>query len=122
VPRSRIGRPELLDGLRERQAIVDDIPIYDTVEVEREERNEMLEKLKKGDIDMVTFTSSSTAENFFAILNEPRSAMKNVRIAVIGQSTARAVMTHGLKCDIIADQPLIENLTDNIVEFYRLNN
>ena len=48
--------------------------------------------------------------------------MKNVRIAVIGQSTARAVMTHGLKCDIIADQPLIENLTDNIVEFYRLNN
>ena len=122
VPRSRIGRPELLDGLRERQAIVDDIPIYDTVEVEREERNEMLEKLKKGDIDMVTFTSSSTAENFFAILDEPRSAMKNVRIAVIGQSTARAVMTHGLKCDIIADQPLIENLTDNIVEFYRLNN
>jgi len=122
VPRSRIGRPELLDGLRERQAIVDDIPIYDTVKVEREEQNEMLEKLKKGDIDMVTFTSSSTAENFFTILDEPRSAMKNVRIAVIGQSTARAVMTHGLKCDIIADQPLIENLTDNIVEFYRLNN
>ena len=71
---------------------------------------------------MVTITCSSTAENFFAILNEPRSAMKNVRIAVIGQSTARAVMMHGLKCDIIADQPLIENLTDNIVEFYRLNN
>jgi uroporphyrinogen-III synthase len=48
--------------------------------------------------------------------------MKNVRIAVIGQSTARTVMMHGLKYDIIADQPLIENLVDNIVEFYRVNN
>ena len=69
---------------------------------------------------MVTFTSSSTAENFFAILNDPRSAMANVRIAVIGQSTSRTVMMHGLKCDIIADQHLIENLTDNIVEFFQI--
>ena len=81
----------------------------------------MLKKLEDGDIDMVTFTSSSTAENFFAILNDPRSAMANVRIAVIGQSTARTVMMYGLKCDIVADQPLIENLTDSIVEFYCSN-
>jgi uroporphyrinogen-III synthase len=71
---------------------------------------------------MVTFTSSSTAENFLNMLDEPQSLMKNVRIAVIGQSTARTVMMHGLKYDIIADQPLIENLVDNIVEFYRVNN
>ena len=122
MPRSRIGRPELLNSLRKRQAVVDDILIYDTVEVRGGEQNEILEKLKGGDIDMVTFTSSSTAENFFNILDEPQSAMRNVRIAVIGQSTARTVMMHGLKCDIIADQPLIENLTDNIVEFYRVNN
>ena len=118
MPRSRIGRPELLDSLRERQAIVDDIPVYDTIKVVCEEQNEILKKLEDGDIDMVTFTSSSTAENFFAILNDPRSAMANVRIAVIGQSTARTVMMYGLKCDIVADQPLIENLTDSIVEFY----
>lgn len=122
IPRSRIGRPELSDSLRERQAIVDDMPIYDTVKVQGEEQNEMLEKLKNGDIDMVTFTSSSTAENFLNMLDEPQSLMKNVRIAVIGQSTARTVMMHGLKYDIIADQPLIENLVDNIVEFYRVNN
>jgi uroporphyrinogen III methyltransferase/synthase len=121
MPRSRIGRPELLDSLRERQAIMDDIPVYDTIKVVCEEQNEMLKKLENGDIDMVTFTSSSTAENFFAILNDPRSAMANVRIAVIGQSTARTVMMYGLKCDIVADQPLIENLTDSIVEFYCFN-
>jgi uroporphyrinogen III methyltransferase/synthase len=116
LPRARIGADDLPNGLREREAIVDDIPIYDTARASGEGREAIAERLRKHAIDMVTFLSSSAATNFVDMFDV--STLSDVHIAVIGPSTAETVKQYGLRADVVAKQPSIEGLVEEIVGFY----
>ena len=65
LPRAKIATADLPNGLRKKGAHVDDIPLYDTVKVASENRDEIETDLLNGSIDLVTFTSSSTVTNFW---------------------------------------------------------
>lgn len=120
VPRAKIASHELPDGLRKRGAIVDVIPIYDTVKAGAERREEIEAKLLDGMIDMVTFTSASAITNFVEMFNRhpPPALLDNVHTAVIGPSTASTAQRRGLRVDVIARETTIENLADEIAKFY----
>jgi uroporphyrinogen III methyltransferase / synthase len=78
------------------------------------------EELRKGTIDMVTFTSSSTVRNFLALLEdkEPggvKSLMAGVKVAAIGPITAKTVTDSGLKVDVMPKEHTIAAMIEAIV-------
>ena len=121
LPRASIAADDLPNGLRGRGAIVDAIPIYETVKAGAEGREALEADLHNGRIDMVTFTSSSTVTNFLEMFGSPPSTalLDQVHIAVIGPSTEATVKAHGLTVDIVAKQASVESLAEEIVEFYK---
>ena len=121
LPRAKIAPDELPNGLREKGAVVDDIPIYDTVKAGSNRRDEIESDLLNGQIDMVTFTSSSTVTNFLDMFYQypPKHLLEKAHVAVIGPSTAATVEQNGLTVDLIAKRPSVEELADEIVKFYR---
>ena len=120
LPRALIGTDDLPNGLRDRGAIVDTIPIYETVKAGAEGRETLKADLQNGRIDMVTFTSSSTVTNFLEMFRSHSSAtlLNQVHIAVIGPSTEATAKANGLTVDIVAKQASVESLAEEIVEFY----
>ena len=120
LPRASIAADDLPNGLRDRGAIVDTIPIYETVKAGAEGREALEADLHNGRIDMVTFTSSSTVTNFLEMLGSPPSTalLDQVHIAVIGPSTEATVEAHRLTVDIVAKQASVESLAEEIVKFY----
>ena len=120
VPRAKIASQELPDGLRERGAVVDVIPIYDTVKAGVESSEEIEANLLNGRIDMVTFTSASAITNFLDMFgaHSPAALLENVHTAVIGPLTASTAQRSGLKVDVTARETTIEKLAEAIAKFY----
>ena len=121
LPRASIAADDLPNGLQDRGAVVDAIPIYETVKAGAEGREALETDLYNGRIDMVTFTSSSTVTNFLEMLDsQPSTALLDqVHIAVIGPSTEVTANANGLTVDIIAKQASVESLAAEIIKFYR---
>jgi uroporphyrinogen III methyltransferase/synthase len=67
LPRAADARPELPEGLRALGATVDEVTLYRAA-VPSEAPAEALEMLRRGEIDIVTFTSSSTVLNLMDLL------------------------------------------------------
>ena len=63
--RAQVANPELPKALEKLRAIVDDIPVYKTIP-ETEDRTGAVARLEAEGADWITFTSSSTVENFDA--------------------------------------------------------
>ncbi|MBM7623081.1 uroporphyrinogen-III C-methyltransferase [Sporohalobacter salinus] len=115
LPRSDISRPALPDGLKKRGAEVNNVTAYRTVTGEGNEK--ALELIDKGEVDIVTFTSSSTVRNFIKMLDsrDYNGLLKSVTIACIGPITAGTAGEFGLEVDIIAEEYTIEGLVEAVL-------
>ena len=72
-------------------------------------------QLAEGGADLITFTSSSTVENFLALgLPWP----KGMRVASIGPITSKTVRDHGLNVDIEARRHDVDGLVKAIRELF----
>ncbi len=120
LPRAREARTVLPEQLRAMGARVDEIPAYQT-KTSHENADQLLSALRAGSIHMVTFTSSSTAKNFKALLpeKEAHALMQGVTIACIGDITAETAAKLGFKVDLVADVFTIQGLCDAIVKYYQ---
>jgi uroporphyrinogen III methyltransferase/synthase len=72
------------------------------------------EAIKTGRFDAVVFTSSSTVRNLVGIAGKPHPSTV---IACIGPATVKTAEEHGLRVDVMAAKPSIEDLTDALAEF-----
>jgi uroporphyrinogen III methyltransferase / synthase len=109
--RAEVANVELPKLLEEKGAIVDDVPCYRTLP-ETEDLNGAAEKLVEGGADWITFTSSSTVENFHARFDLPRLLRRfsRMRTASIGPETSRALAALGLKPTVEAKEHTIDGL------------
>lgn len=108
------GRDVIHSALTEKGAIVDEAIAYKT-EPETEDINGGRARMAEEGADVITFTSSSTVENFFKLgLDLP----ENVKLASIGPITSKTIIEHGHKVDIEAKESNIQGLVDAIVEYY----
>ena len=124
LPRAKIASAALPEGLRKRNAHVDDVPLYDTVKVASDSdkgRDEIETDLLNGNIDFLTFTSSSTVTNFLEMFptHTPAALLKQVQIAAIGPETQKTAIAHGVQVDVVAKQATIESLVEAITEWKR---
>ncbi len=111
--RSDIGRTVLPDGLRHAGATVHDVAFYST---RTEDLNDtVIDSLRNGDIDIVTFTSSSTVKGFFKSM-KLEDFPDSVKFASIGPETSRALKKHGKYPEIEADEFTTDGLIKAIIE------
>ena len=120
LPRAKIATADLPDGLREKGAHVNDVPIYDTLKVTGDDtrRDDIEADLLNGRIDFVTFTSSSTVTNFLEMFpaHAPTALLANVKVAVIGPTTQQTALARDIRVDVVAKAASVENLVDAIIE------
>jgi uroporphyrinogen III methyltransferase / synthase len=95
-------------------AIVDEGFAYRTVPETRDTSGAQ-RQLAEGGADLITFTSSSTVENFLALeLPWP----KGMQVASIGPVTSQTARDHGLKVEVEAKRHDIDGLVAAIGDFF----
>ena len=111
LARAQVANPELTKELEDLGGIVDDIAVYKTVP-EMEDLTGAAARLSESGADWITFTSSSTVENFHARFDLPKLLQKfpGIRLASIGPETSKAITALGLKSDVEARQHHIDGL------------
>jgi uroporphyrinogen III methyltransferase/synthase len=120
IPRAAVAREILPKQLRALGAHVQVVTAYRTirpsVDVDR-----FKELLRKHELHVVTFTSSSTVENFCALfenLEEMKKLTAQAVVACIGPITAKTATEHGLPVAILAAQNTVPALAEAIVQYY----
>jgi uroporphyrinogen III methyltransferase/synthase len=118
MPRAAKAREILPQTLRQWGASVDVVHAYETVLPQAGEFG--LRELFKKKIEVITFTSSSTVENFLRLLKgeDPNQILQAVIVACIGPITARTATDRGLRVDIVSCEFTIAGLVGAIVKFY----
>jgi uroporphyrinogen III methyltransferase/synthase len=116
--RAEKARDVLPKELSVMGAIVDEAFAYRTV-AETRDTSGARRQLAQDGADLITFTSSSTVENFLA-LGVPWP--KGMRIASIGPITSNTVRDHGLKVDVEAHRHDIDGLVQAIRELFAEKN
>lgn len=110
LPRATIARETLPNELRKNGAKIDVAPAYQTL-ANKDVDKEALKKIMDGEIDVITFTASSTVDNFFKLAGKDSlSSLKNVVVACIGPITAKTAEKHGLTPTVIPEKYTIESL------------
>ena len=116
LPRAEIARKELPEAIVKAGGTAHEISVYKTLPTQPDPDG--LSALKSG-LDVVTFTSASSVENFVTILRQnkldPLNLPNNPLIACIGPITAQAARDEGFQNIVIAKEyttkGLIEALT-----------
>jgi uroporphyrinogen III methyltransferase/synthase len=113
LPRADIATETLVAGLVELGWEVDDVTAYRTVRAAPPPAPTR-EAIKSGKFDAVVFTSSSTVRNLVGIAGKPHASTV---IACIGPATAKTAEEHGLRVDVMAPNPSVEELADALADF-----
>jgi uroporphyrinogen III methyltransferase/synthase len=119
MARAAVAREILPEKLREAGAVVDVVPAYRTV-LPQHDADKIGTLLRNGEIDCLTFTSSSTVSNFFALI--PREDLMccadRTAVACIGPITAETASKFGLQTSIMPSEYTIRGLVDSIVSYF----
>jgi uroporphyrinogen III methyltransferase/synthase len=113
--RAQGAREVLPKRLAELGAIVDEAIAYQTVP-ETTDTSGALERMRTEGADLVTFTSSSTVENFLALKLPWPSQMKT---ASIGPITSETMRKNNLPVDVEATRYDVEGLVSAVLKLYR---
>lgn len=113
LPRADIAPSFLPEGLRKLGARVEEVAAYRTELSSGGNSAIIRDSLRKGKIDIIIFTSSSTVNNFIKLVGDIDLA--GARVACIGPITAREAEKSGMKPDIIPEEHTMEGLVEEII-------
>ena len=119
LPRADKARSLLKDELIKAGADVNEIIAYRTI-IESDQGDDVIHKLRSGDVDLLTFSSSSTVENFVEILGRDQlPLLKHVTVACIGPITKKTADKFALKTSIMPEEYSIPGLVQEILNYYK---
>lgn len=119
IARAEVAREILPQELKNFGANVTVAAAYKTLPA-TENSKKIKSELDAGKIDMITFTSSSTVENFFAAID--KNFLQKVKFAAIGPITAETLKNFGFSADVIAEEFTINGLVEAIKKFFHRAN
>jgi uroporphyrinogen III methyltransferase / synthase len=119
IPRAAQARDVLPEGLRRMGAEVSVVSAYQTLPAETE-KEKLEELLAKGEVDCLTFTSSSTVIQFLALFPRQKilSLLRKMTIACIGPITAKTARDNGITVSVIAEEYTIPGIVKAIEDYY----
>lgn len=113
VARAEVARDVVPDALRALGCTVDVVPVYKTKAPPRPLLEALAALLEGGEIDAVTFTSSSTVEHLCDALEARASALlAQTCVASIGPITTETAKKRGIRVDTVATESTILGLVD----------
>lgn len=114
IPSAQDARDALATGLRAHGAVVDLVPVYRTVPATID-LSAIAVELRDGQIDAVTFTSSSTVRCFVDLVGRNAATSGRFTAAVIGPVTAGTARELGLGDVVEAEPHTVPGLVDALV-------
>lgn len=119
LARAKKARDILPNGLREMGAEVDVVEVYRTAKP-RGGSKRLKQLLTNGNLDVITFTSSSTVNHFVDLLKEEdlNRILKGIIIASIGPITSQTAKKWGMRVQIQPKQYTIPGLTQAIAKYF----
>jgi len=119
IPRAAKARDILPETLRQWGARVDVVEAYQTV-LPQVDVSALCQLLREGTIDMITFTSSSTATNFAAMLRDQDlpGLLSGAVIACIGPITRKTVEDLGMRSEVVSVEFTIPGLVSAMVDYF----
>ena len=126
LPRAELAREALLEGLEAGGATVEQLIAYRTVVADEGgslDAAQLVKRLEAGQIDLVTFTSSSTVRFFAArlavVTEKPLPGLlSKTLVACIGPVTAGTARELALTVGLEAPEFTIDHLVKAILEYY----
>jgi uroporphyrinogen III methyltransferase / synthase len=118
LPRADIADDEIIKGLVNLRAEVDEVAVYHTVRP-KYDKAELLKLLVPGELDIITFTSSSTVTNFVAGLSPKEISRVRSKIACIGPKTAETASLAGLRVHVTAGTQTMPGLLEAMEDYFR---
>jgi uroporphyrinogen III methyltransferase/synthase len=112
VARAETARDVLPNGLTERGYAVDVLPMYRTVTAAP--APDALARVRAGDFDAVTFTSSSTVTNFCDVVGP---LVEQPAVVSIGPVTSTTAIERGLPVTIEADPHTIDGVVTALLQW-----
>jgi uroporphyrinogen III methyltransferase/synthase len=114
LARAETARDVLPAGLEDKGYTVDILPVYRTTPAPADPAQ--VARIHAGEVDAMTFTSSSTVENFCAAVGALSTQPFVVSIGPVTSETARA---RGLRVDAEADPHTIDGLIEALLAALR---
>jgi uroporphyrinogen III methyltransferase/synthase len=119
--RSQIANDILPRQLRRMGAQVKEVNGY-TIRKPRVSTAQIKRLFKKGEIDLITFTSPSTVTNFVSLMGgrSVKRILKGTRLAAIGPVTTKEIVKHGMRVALTAAPHTVSHLVEDIIAYYQL--
>jgi uroporphyrinogen III methyltransferase/synthase len=117
LPRADIADKELSDGIGSLGGEAHDVSAYHTVSDDIA-IDKAIRLITGGEIDVITFTSSSTVTNLISALGKGVKLPSKVVTACIGPKTMETALKDGLKVDILAKEQTIPGLVAAMEEYF----
>jgi uroporphyrinogen III methyltransferase/synthase len=117
IPRALVARELLPEQLRAQGAEVDVVPVYRTI-LPTVALDRLVAQLGAGEIDVISFTSSSTVRNFVGLFPSKDELLRLIgetTVACIGPITAATVREASLTVHVMAAENTIPSLAEAIV-------
>ncbi|MBI5327504.1 MAG: uroporphyrinogen-III C-methyltransferase [Deltaproteobacteria bacterium] len=120
LPRALKAREVLPEEIKRLGGKVDVVTAYRTIKP-KEKTDEMRKMFQEKKISVITFTSSSTVENFASMFKkgEIPALFNEAKVACIGPITKDTAAGLGIKTDIMPTKYTIPSLTEAIVNYFK---
>jgi uroporphyrinogen III methyltransferase/synthase len=117
LPRAEGARSALPEGLRAAGAAVDELTLYLSA-APANPPAAVLERIRAGGVDIVTFTSSSTVRNLATLLDGDLDSLRRAVVACIGPQTAETAKEYGLPPQVVAEEHTVPGLVEALVDYF----
>ena len=126
IARAKKTRQVLNEGLEAKGVEVKVMEVYETHVDGGDIQEAFAEALKAGEIDAISFSSSSTVDNFIKLIKdsfeseeEMKSYLEKLCIASIGPITSKTLNTYGIAPTIEAEEFTINCLVQDIISYFK---
>ncbi|WP_400242670.1 uroporphyrinogen-III synthase [Niallia sp. JL1B1071] len=112
------SREFLADELREAGLQVDEAILYETY-FPKESEELLVEEVKKNGLEVLLFTSSSTAQHFMQVIkkNQLMDRLESSIVISIGPITTETLQCYGLPVTVTADPYTTDSILEHLVQY-----
>jgi uroporphyrinogen-III synthase len=122
IPKGNLAREYIASSLKKQGKIVDEIVIYETY-LPESSTTKLIDMLKNGKLDILTFTSPSTIDHFMEIVKENRLQYKldSCVVGCIGPVSKRKAEEWGMTVHAAPEKYTVEEMLKSIIEYLKVN-
>lgn len=115
IPRAKNAREFLVKKLNEISNVTE-VVTYESV-MDDSKKEEAINVLEEGNLDYITFASSSTVTNFINLIGEEnKDKLSNTKIISIGKITTKTILDNGLEVYKESEKASIESMIEAMSE------